>query len=318
MADVPERSDDPHGAAGAEPILLKLRRTPARASHAPPDGMLERLGLALPSRGQSLPRKQRRTLIAKAFEAEILPRLHLQHDDGPRPVIPRGANAAIAAQDIEALTAMVLRRDLAGGLACLEAHVARGIAAARISLDLLAPTARRLGEMWDNDLCDFTEVTLGLGVLRKLLAALHGPADAGRPIRDVARRVLLASIATEQHSFGLGMVADFFRRAGWDVTAETPAAAEDLARTVTQDWFAVAGLTLSTDEGIGPLALSIRAIRKASCNPLIGIMVGGPIFTARPELALLVGADLTAPDAEQAVLRAEGLRVLMSILPNRG
>ena len=318
MADVPERSDDPHGAAGAEPILLKLRRTPARASHAPPDGMLERLGLALPSRGQPLPRKQRRTLIAKAFEAEILPRLRLQHDAAPRPAPARGANAAIVPPDIETLTTLVLQQDFDGSLACLEAHAARGIAAARISLELLAPAARRLGEMWDNDLCTFTEVTLGLGVLRRLLAALHGPAEAGRPPQDAARRVLLASIATEQHSFGLGMVAEFFRRAGWDVTAETPAAAADLAEAVGQHWFAVAGLTLSTDEGIGPLALAIRAIRKASRNPLIGIMVGGPIFTARPELALLVGADLTAPDAEQAVLRAEGLRVLMSILPDRG
>ena len=40
---------------------------------------------------------------------------------------------------------------------------------------------------------------------------------------------------------------------------------------------------------------------------MIGVMVGGPVFTARPELAVLVGADLTAPDADQAVLRAEGL-----------
>ena len=314
MTDLPERRDDPQM---ARPILLTRRR-----AEAPAGGILERLGLAGPPPGHpaSHPngRRQRHKLIAQAFEAEILPRLKLGHEPAPLPRRLPGGNAAVAAPDLATLAQLVLRQDLAGSLALLEAVRARGVLPARISLDLLAPTARRLGEMWENDHCTFTEVTLGLGVLRKLLGAVHGPLEAEMPIRDAARRVLLASVASEQHSFGLGMVADFFRRAGWDVAADAPGSAEALAARTRQDWFAVAGLTLSTDAGIGPLALAIRAIRQASRNPIIGIMVGGPVFTARPELALLVGADLTAPDAEQAVLRAEGLRVLMSILPNRG
>ena len=313
MTDLPKRCDDP---LLARPILLGRHR-----AEAPIGGMLERLGLTGPPQGHPATRRQRRKLIAQAFEAEILPRLKLGHQAAPPPRPSAhplaGGNAAIAAPDLETMAGLVLRQDLAGSLALLETVRARGVPPARISLDLLAPTARHLGEMWENDLCTFTEVTLGLGVLRKLLGAVFGPLETEVPVRDAARRVLLASIASEQHSFGLGMVADFFRKAGWDVAAEAPGSAEALAAQTGQEWFAVAGLTLSTDEGIGPLALAIRAIRQASCNPIIGIMVGGPVFTARPELALLVGADLTAPDAEQAVLRAEGLRVLMSILPNR-
>lgn len=316
MTDVPESSEDTRPLNVSAPILLPRQRGKARSDQAPPGGLLDRLGLGNPATGHPAARKARRSLIAHAFEAEIAPRLRLAHVE-PRlaePGVPR--NSAVGTPDIDQLTQLVLRQDLGGGLACLAALRARGVTAARLSLDLLAPTARRLGEMWDNDLCTFTEVTLGLGVLRKLLGAAHGPLDAEVPVRDAARRVLLASIASEQHSFGLNIVADFFRKAGWDVTADAPGSPADLAAVAGAGWYAVAGLTLSTDAGIGPLALSIRAIRKASRNPMIGVMVGGPIFTARPELALLVGADLTAPDAEQAVLRAEGLRVLMSILPD--
>ncbi|MGQ3177612.1 MAG: cobalamin B12-binding domain-containing protein, partial [Blastomonas fulva] len=51
----------------------------------------------------------------------------------------------------------------------------------------------------------------------------------------------------------------------------------------------------------------IARIRQQSCNPHIGIMVGGPIFTANPALAAKVGADATAPNAPTAVLIAQKL-----------
>lgn len=49
----------------------------------------------------------------------------------------------------------------------------------------------------------------------------------------------------------------------------------------------------------------IRAIRGVSRNRAVGVLVGGPVLVGRPELALSVGADATAADGPQAVLRAE-------------
>ena len=40
-------------------------------------------------------------------------------------------------------------------------------------VELLEPTARHLGEMWDRDECDFIDVTLGVGRLQKLLAIFN-------------------------------------------------------------------------------------------------------------------------------------------------
>jgi methanogenic corrinoid protein MtbC1 len=39
-------------------------------------------------------------------------------------------------------------------------------------------------------------------------------------------------------------------------------------------------------------------------------MVGGPVFGAHPEFAALLGADATASDGREAVLRANALMAL--------
>jgi methanogenic corrinoid protein MtbC1 len=58
------------------------------------------------------------------------------------------------------------------------------------------------------------------------------------------------------------------------------------------------------------LSSLIGALRAASLNPSIGVMVGGQLFAAHPERAGAVGADATAADASQAVVQAEELVAL--------
>ena len=118
----------------------------------------------------------------------------------------------------------------------------------------------------------------------------------------------------EQHTFGLLMVVEFFRRADWDVWSGLASPAYDLVRLVRNEWFAVVGLSVGSETRIDALTNGIRAIRRASLNHDIGIMVGGPIFVAHPELVARVGADATAIDGGQAALQAESL---LTLLPHR-
>lgn len=79
-------------------------------------------------------------------------------------------------------------------------------------VDVLAPAARRLGEMWDADLCDFTQVTIGLWRLQRLMYELS-PAfqdDAQRGVQ--IHRAMLVPVPGSQHTLGLLRVAEFFRR----------------------------------------------------------------------------------------------------------
>ena len=67
---------------------------------------------------------------------------------------------------------------------------------------------------------------------------------------------------------------------------------------VRQNSFAVVGLSVGSETRIDLVSDMIGAIRRVSRNRAVGVLLGGPLLVARPELALLMGADATAADGE--------------------
>jgi methanogenic corrinoid protein MtbC1 len=122
--------------------------------------------------------------------------------------------------------------------------------------------------------------------------------------------VLLAPVPGEQHTFGLLMVMECFRRAGWDVSDELPTSSGELVAMVRGERFDVIGLSASCERWLDALASNIRSIRRASCNRAIVVMVGGQLFSECPELVARVRADATASDGRQVVAQAEKLLAL--------
>jgi methylmalonyl-CoA mutase cobalamin-binding subunit len=245
--------------------------------------------------------------LMKTIEGEIIPRLVLAHR-GQAPRAGGGQGASLLTADhLMRFTELLLDDDLDAPFQFIEDLQEDGVALDRIYLDLFAPAARRLGEMWSADLCDFTAVTLGLWRLQRLLydCAPSFQVDAGLPAEG--RRILLVPMPGEQHTFGLFMVAEFFRRAGWDVTDGPMLNAADITRAVSRNWFEVLGLSLACDRGLDAMAALIREVRRSSRNRGIGIIVGGSVFIEHPDAVLRVDADLAATDARQAVAAAEDL-----------
>jgi methanogenic corrinoid protein MtbC1 len=215
--------------------------------------------------------------------------------------------------DVAELAGLVLSRDAQVVRAFVERMHARGTPVETLYLDLLAPTARRLGDLWCEDACDFGDVTVGLGRLQQVLHELSSAFRSDLPTPEHGRRVLLVPVPGEQHSFGLYMVGEFFRRAGWDVWGEPRVdSGADLVQLVRSQWFAVVGLSLASETRVDALASGIRALRRASRNRAIGVLVGGPLFVAHPELVARVGADATAIDGGQAPLQAQNLLALLA------
>lgn len=263
------------------------------------------------------PPERHAALLADAIEREIVPRLVISHDPqltqhaAPDPNDVAGY-PTVGVHDRDTLLRHALASDVAAAITLVETLHAQGIALERLYLGLLAPVARELGERWTEDEVDFTAVTSGLLCLHHVLRAFS-PAfqrEAGRG--SEGRRALLAPVPGEQHIFGLAMVAEFMRRAGWDAWCEPAATAEELSAMLARDWFAVIGFSVSAETNLETLAAVIRAMRRASRNPALGVLVGGRVFVERPELVALVGADATASDARQAALQAESLRRLMA------
>ena len=74
----------------------------------------------------------------------------------------------VTPDDVADFARLILTRSEAQALDCIESMRIKGAPIESIYLDLLAPAARYLGEMWEEDLCDFTDVTIGLGRLQVL------------------------------------------------------------------------------------------------------------------------------------------------------
>lgn len=250
--------------------------------------------------------------LLQTIESEIIPRLVLSRRAvGSAPAAVTGLAWAPDETMVAELADLVVAQEVGAAAARIEALRARGIPIETLYLELLAPTARYLGELWDADLCDFNAVTLGCSRLQQLLHELSPAFFREIEQHEHRRRVLLVPVPGEQHTFGLYMVAEFFRRAGWDVWSGSMPARE-LSELVGKEAFTLVGFSLSADSRLDALASSIRAVRRASCNRGIGVLVGGPVFVGHPELVSLVGADATALDGRQATQQAQSTMALLS------
>ncbi|MEG3165486.1 cobalamin B12-binding domain-containing protein [Sphingomonas sp. PB2P19] len=239
--------------------------------------------------------------LSALIEGEIIPRLMAAHAVGGNDGWSARETHLINDSDIEALAPLVMQIDADALLAHVEHILERGVTAETVMVDLLAPTARLLGEFWEDDRCDFVDVTMGLWRLQEVVhhIASRAPSDgvsAGR-----RHRALFASMPGDQHSFGTVVIDEVFRRAGWLTDRIDSAEGADLLQSAADGWFDMIGLTISRDSHIGPLTSLIVALRNVSPNPQVCIMVGGRIFSRSPELAVQVGADGTAPDARLAL-----------------
>lgn len=260
-----------------------------------------------PPRRPPLDRDQRVPLLAGLIASRVVPRLVLAHrpdrDGARRP----GGWRRIGPHDVLVLGEFVLKGEFDSALGHLEALIERGLPPEAIYLDLLMPAAARLGDLWCEDRLSFAEVTIGQVTLQRLQRAFSGIFLRDCPQPNPRRRILLSPLPGEQHAFGHLMVCDFFRRAGWQVTAEQFATRAALVATVHENWFEVIGISLSCAERMQELSLLIRALRGASRNGAMAVLVGGAPFNGRPSLAWQVGADATAVDAGEAPARAEAL-----------
>lgn len=278
--------------------------TPAAAE----EGVPARWDCGQPGAAPDLTPDDHAASLLRTIEAEIIPRLMLAHQSPSNDAqAPPELPATVGPEQVAELTDIVLRRDAASAQAYVRAFHAAGLPLDSLFLNLLGPVAQRLGAMWEADLCDFTQVTVGLWRMQQIVYEYSPAFQRERRARLVTRRALLVPAPGSQHTFGIVIVAEFFRRAGWEVQGEPNASAAAVITQVANHWFDVLGLSVGSEAHAGPLASAILTLRKASLNPDMVVMVGGPVVALIPDFVARVGADGTASDAAAAVLVAENL-----------
>lgn len=252
------------------------------------------------------PVRDRARALNQLIECEIIPRLLVAH---ATPLAAAGAAAGdcITETEVAAFAPLALQVEADELLAHVEALLARGVSRETLLVDLLAPAARMLGQFWEEDRCDFVDVTMGLWRLQEVVHEIFGRATPDRHGPGGERRALFASLEGDQHSFGTVVVDELFCANGWLTDRIAEASPAQLLDRVRDTWFDLVGLTITCDCHIAPLPSIVRSIRAASCNPRICVMVGGRVFALDASRAAAVGADGTAPDARAAVRVAGAL-----------
>jgi methanogenic corrinoid protein MtbC1 len=243
--------------------------------------------------------------LAATIESAVIPRLLLVHGRNDRPrAIFAGPGCAIGPASVQSFVKLLMDHDSAVAGRFVDDLLLRGMPMEVVLLDLMAPAARLLGEMWTADLCDFVDVTLGLSRMQQMLRKFNGLTDTNHDGVGAGHSVLLVPAPGEQHTFGLRIVEEFLLRDGWDVRSNLKASHVETIELVSASYFDFIGFTLSGEVLLQSLTSAIADTRRMSHNRTIRVMVGGVIFSEHPELLGKVGADAIAHDAHDAVRQA--------------
>ncbi|WP_157961657.1 cobalamin B12-binding domain-containing protein [Acuticoccus kandeliae] len=244
--------------------------------------------------------------LTRTIEGEIIPRLLLVHSKAeisqPQPQDQR----RIVEADIETITKLVLSSGPSDCIRHVERVQEEGISLQTIFLDLFAPSARRLGVLWAEDIRSFTDVTIALGTLQQVF---HHFSHAFTEISAAfgGRRAFLVPAPGEQHTFGLFMIETFLYRAGWQVDTVPSFSVSEVQAFLAQNPVQLIAISASSERAIEGTSLAIGMMRGESRLDDVVIMAGGSPFNASPSLVQQVGADGTAEDARAAVTKADRL-----------
>jgi len=256
--------------------------------------------------------------LDELIEGEIIPRLMMAHTapewqgktsgkTSDKTSAKPSANAKISSFEVENFSVLAVTSGSATMMAEVDLMMARGVCVETIYLDLLAPSARVLGKCWEDDICDFVDVTVGLASLHEVLreVALRSPGMVAQVAGP--RTALFSPMPGDQHNFGALMIEEVFNRGGWNSGSLVAPTQKELLDEVAGQALDLLGLTISSDCSSDTIGRLISAVRGVSANPGIQVLIGGSMVNADRGIVDRVGADGTAEDAKSALVVADQL-----------
>jgi len=186
-----------------------------------------------------------------------------------------------------------------------------GIGADEIIDTVIPGAARLLGERWFADEISFADVTIGAARLQESVRALASRDDMKK--RQVSNdpeghKVLLVLPRGEDHSLGVIVLADQFRRLGYRVTVAVDQHPRQIVDLIQKDRVAMVGISVSGRRTLASAKDMVEKIR-ASVTRFVPIVLGGPYAMTHSESLSVTQADHVVVDAP-AALKACGLPVL--------
>lgn len=205
--------------------------------------------------------------------------------------------AAIQREYLAALRAGDRRR----AFAVVDEARAKGLDIVELYLDVLQPSLREIGRLWQENALTVAEEHLATAISQIVMARVYTE-EMRRVSASRQRTIIAACTDTERHEVGLRMICDVLERDGWDVSylgASVPA--DSLADLIRERRPDVVLLSASTAPHLPQLRAMIERVHDVSGESIPYVLVGGRPFLDDAELAQRLGADGTAPDARVAL-----------------
>ncbi len=241
------------------------------------------------------------SVLSHTIEGDIIPRLMLALGSRTADDPTRATPSERLGESVDEFVHLLLNHDASVATNYVTTLRSDGIPLAALYLDLLAPAARRLGEMWEEDICSFTDVTIGVCRMHQVLLEFSRCFDAGMQSKDPGRNALILPVPQEQHTFGLFMVMEFMRKASWNCYSGQPSSKREFLKLAGAQDFDVIGLSVGNTSHLDLAAELVADVRASSRNRDAIILAGGKVFLDDPDAATRVGADAMAADGREAV-----------------
>lgn len=242
--------------------------------------------------------------LLRLLDAEIIPRLSRSSHDVEAELAGLAklvTNSQTPTDPVAQLADLAVSQDQASATELMLALHLSGWPLKALYLELLQPAAQRLGSHWEQDRCSFIDVSLGTAFLQRVLREFSLLHDTASPVPGHHHRILLLPAPGEQHIFGISMLGEFFRDAGWDVCGGPRINAQQAQRLVNQEQFDAVGFSAATSRALEPLHREIERIRSSSRNRRLQVLIGGNAISNSVATMRQLGADATASDAASAV-----------------
>ncbi len=264
-----------------------------------------------------------RARIAALVHAEIIPRLAAsEHAAAPQVKGTRADSAGVVSPkltnaELDQAVKLALAVDETALMAKVEQMRNTGMSSSAIEHDFIAPIARYLGDGWTDDKYSFTDVTLACGRLHAVLRYLNETEPASEALAANSMSVLLLASDNQQHTLGLVMVAEAFRRDGWQVScpflggdiADKNAHIQASLALISQQWFDTVGVSVAPNMQLDALTQVVANLKAKSLNPQVKVLIGGAVLNDMKDVHLQVGADGHASDARLSPALAKKLLV---------
>jgi methanogenic corrinoid protein MtbC1 len=237
--------------------------------------------------------------ILKALVVEtVIPALTRQHG-----LLQGTANPLPISKRVWELADLLIADDQDAARELIQEVQAESPQSLRSFATLFEPAARRLGDLWNEDVCSEFDVTLSLARIQTAVRLLGSAVLRRPPAGARSPDVLIAPEPGELHGLGAALDSEVMFNVGWRPHTEFPKDDQALETLVAATWFDVLDLSLSAafrrDHWLPRLRKTIAAARHASRNPALIVVVGGRLFAEDITIGAQVGADTATTTSVQ-------------------